>query len=824
MRRNIYILLAAALASFAVFAALTGCVRDEILGVSGTIPGDGSATLDITLPFPVAKSLGATRAGVSDFNALDDLNIAVAQNGDDGTTISTVIYVSGIGTEGDVDEVVIATKGSGEVTYRKSGDSRGIHFSKEVFEYLGIDPATAVFLLVGNYGKAIELDTDALDLPDDNLIATVSELRSLKDAPYFQGANIGAGHMMYGESEPLEGNHGHVDGRSLKVEMKRTAAMITVKIDGTGLNNNIEIIPQSISLHNVPTWCYLGLPNDIDKVTPRSEDRPAAGNNPDMALAGESFSGALLNWGSLGTMPTGTSGLGNPVSGVVGGHYTTDADNKTIEHPAAPNYARDDIHPLFMFENIHGTDFGADNAANGPAGNGTGRGKRPWYVTWSAPETAQNETALMAAANALACSYLEVKAEYYRYNGTQVVEGGQITYRVFLGGNIHEDFDVERNTYYRFTLRLSGGAISESDFSWRLDTDLSETSALDESEFILNGAGEMVIISELIAKGDNSNWSILYTGDNHGEVNRNDPYLWMVTGQSNNNSSWGVLPLFSGELNPKKLYTQIPGEDESMQFRLFVDPMTVNDGAGDNLGYSRKVTFTLTRGDYTSDAITITQYAPVVIELDPANTTPDIKDQIAAAGKDPNQTMTIYFDRVDREAMPWGFSGEAITNAGSGYANGLNLLGIEYEPVIAANYMPFGKPSAMMHAAFINYYQLFLYSGFTTYNALGPAPTPYTIRFYSDEAYVVEDPIVPNSIPSREEWKLLRMLDEAGYGVFDEVHNHRITLWQNYWTSDAVEDDNTRSYVYRENATATDGIATAPRATPTLYRMIYIDQ
>lgn len=67
------------------------------------------------------------------------------------------------------------------------------------------------------------------------------------------------------------------------------------------------------------------------------------------------------------------------------------------------------------------------------------------------------------------CSYLEVSADYRDTNPDDPKEG-TITYRFFLGKNVTDDFDVERNTHYKVTLVLKGKARSE--VTWRVEKTL----------------------------------------------------------------------------------------------------------------------------------------------------------------------------------------------------------------------------------------------------------------------------------------------------------------------------------------------------------------
>ncbi len=61
------------------------------------------------------------------------------------------------------------------------------------------------------------------------------------------------------------------------------------------------------------------------------------------------------------------------------------------------------------------------------------------------------------------CSYVEISADY-----TTPAKIGTIKYRFYLGNNIYDNFDVERNTWYQLNVRFTGSGINE--VSWRIDT------------------------------------------------------------------------------------------------------------------------------------------------------------------------------------------------------------------------------------------------------------------------------------------------------------------------------------------------------------------
>ena len=90
------------------------------------------------------------------------------------------------------------------------------------------------------------------------------------------------------------------------------------------------------------------------------------------------------------------------------------------------------------------------------------------YVTDQTMKTPAGYTTQNVYTNTT-CSYLEVTAEY-RDSDPDDPKEGTITYRFFLGKNVTDDFDVERNTHYKVTLVLKGKARSE--VTWRVEKTL----------------------------------------------------------------------------------------------------------------------------------------------------------------------------------------------------------------------------------------------------------------------------------------------------------------------------------------------------------------
>lgn len=62
------------------------------------------------------------------------------------------------------------------------------------------------------------------------------------------------------------------------------------------------------------------------------------------------------------------------------------------------------------------------------------------------------------------CSYVEISASY-----RSSVKAGSVKYRIYLGKDEIQNFDIKRNTWYQLTLKLKGNTLNET--SWRLVTD-----------------------------------------------------------------------------------------------------------------------------------------------------------------------------------------------------------------------------------------------------------------------------------------------------------------------------------------------------------------
>lgn len=715
-------------------------------GDSPAITPDGSLTLNISLPALVPHNM--TRSIPDEYTSVDNLNIIIAEGHDDGDRITHILYLGEM-SQGGVDALFAGNDVTGEVTYTFSAGNHSLHFSQAWFERWLVDSENCAFFLLSNWGNRIGRDTDRIDVGD-----TVEQLRAVRIER--------RDYAMFGESVDITGTpaddhttqDGHGDGRSLQIELKRMVAMVTVAIDGQGLDSGVEILPVSVSLHNVPSWGTLAANNVLtlpDRITPQAG----------AISAGREI--GISDWGSL------TNG-----SGRVGGHYT-DAENPD---PAEVEWNNAAVRPLFLYENYHGDDFGQaitedQQAYKRPSSSIPGVS----YGTTPTPE--------QIAAVTGACSYVQVEAHY---RNTSTGYSGTVSYRLFLGGDSYKDFNVMRNTYYRITLDLNNTAISESSYSWRVDSNLG-TVEISDSDFNLNGGGQVVVID--VTNGNTpSAVKLEYEGNiNQSQANAGRGAWIYVYGQN----GWEVLDDIQNDNFPVTAGGQV---------LLYVAPM-IRDVTWFGGEHRRTVTFRLrtANGNTYIPWVTITQHEPIRVTIDQSS--PESVRQFAEDELGWTLPRTLYIDRIDNDAEPWGFDGLPIAqNRNSGLENGTALMAY-------GNYLPYGAGSAMMRAAYMRYYQRTTPVGMTDPTSVDQIlaynpPTNYPADFF---------------IPSVNEWRLVDRLFEAGVEVEDPTVGP--IIWNDYWTSDAVISDTDNSYAYRMGRPEYAMGDIFPRSEPTYYRMMY---
>lgn len=727
---------------------VASCSKDP--GLNGASPADEGTTitLRVVMPDPVIEN-PMTRAGAADFDRIDDLNIIVTEGGNDDSGVSEIYYADGSQTG---DPAVEMEEGK-EIT---------VHFSEEYTELHGL--IQKKFYIVANYGSKIDA-------------ATVGELKALKQESPADIPGVPVGCMMFAEALNA-GTHTHPDtgktGLSLSAELERTAAMLTVEIDGSELDEGVSVTPRRISLHRVPRACYLGKANSpyTDSALGIVEDGEQKGN------AGE------LNW----PMVVGRATL-DPAQGeapawaaaaamTAGGHYSDNLD-----------WSDQTVAPLFMFENDHGGDsFGHED------GTADQTVKRP-----AACRMTGDWDELLGDESTATCSYLEVEALYMRRNDDGTTRyGGTVRFRFFLGSDAVRNFDVLRNHYYRITLKLKGNAVDEGgqvdengeliadgdQITWRVESDLRPV-VIETGDIIVGGSGEYypIDISGLESR------QIYVKTENSTAGDLSFIYAFNDTGTAD--GQW--IELYQYGVAPTQVSTDaLTGKPVLW---IYIAPWIPDPPSGVNLGFGadgfRRIEVVLC-SDWSGNELarfSVVQYAPIEYEAS--------GDYIQEAyGHSP---ITIYIDRVDREAMPWGFDGVKLDhNAKSGYDNTYHLIEEgPFDPDIypghgeshreeAVKYLPWGKQnggSALIYATTLWHLPDGIWSS-------GPSQSIGTLLGNKDfpNHKAEDEPHKTDlhwTVPSILGWQVIEKASKDG--ALDP--SHPVLPYMQYWTSNAVVAD-----------------------------------
>lgn len=367
--------------------------------------------------------------------------------------------------------------------------------------------------------------------------------------------------MMFAKAEQKTGGY--------EIQLKRTLVMVTVAFDASGLNEKIKVTPKKISLHNVPKECYVGKPYTAGKRN-ESNGTIAEGQYYETAFG-------LADWGTLE----------KGVRETAGGHSTIG----------------NQVYPLFMFENNQpdGINTTGDQTKKTPSSvEGTGT---LGSIAWCNTDTK--------------CSYLEVNASLYDQTpGSEVI--GDVTYRLYLGEDIINKFNVLRNTHYKVTLQFKGKGRTEN--TWRLEDDTKESGFTDSN---LNFDGHAAI-GTLTGLGFDQPGSYLIEDAGSGG-NQGVSWIWFYY---QNKNQWGSPSL--GQHNNNV------GSTEGV--RYYVQPWiptgSGTDGYGGGQDY-RTVTLRF-RNSNVDATVTLTQWK--LIRIPGTN---------------------LYIERIEeeKEGAEWGFYG-----------------------------------------------------------------------------------------------------------------------------------------------------------------------
>lgn len=459
---------------------------------------------------------------------------------------------------------------------------------------------------------------------------TVDQLKALRlTAADGNAANITT---MFGQATPTSGQDPH-GGNRYEVKLERLVAMVTVvlKIGNEGLKEGVTITPRNLSLHNIPTSVFLGQGNSAgtDNVEVIADGRPQS----------------VVAWGDLS--------VDTPAGTTVGSHGN-----------------EENVTPLFMLENLQGT---MDN-------NDESTGNNPLTPEITKKPDAGKEDV---------CSYIELEASY-RYtpqNSNQQYISGPIKYRLYLGSNITDNFDVERNMHYLVTLTLKGmGGLVEDgltdedgnlitgggDISWRVDTDEVQsggsflTDGIDMSSngylswvgFVAEPGKEYVIYD---ANSSYDSWLMAYSSQQgYGFVSpsKSDPAkIYSYTDVPGGQPGLSYIQLFAAGWPHTNWFNTSGGGIEKIN--------TIQDWI--DRGYRSREMILAEKGGQEIDRLEVRQWLPMPVMVE--------DDGTEVTSGDPNDA-SMYYSRIDvynGEELIWAPEEYAAWDASRLETNGFTI-------------------------------------------------------------------------------------------------------------------------------------------------------
>lgn len=243
---------------------------------------------------------------------------------------------------------------------------------------------------------------------------------------------------------------------SLHAWLKRAASKITIAVDGSGLDEGVNVYLKTVKLKDISRYCKIG----AESKAYEQDDLIETGEIISLTGEGESYD---ENYSALVNSSEGKKYFPR-IDGI------TDRDDwRNKAHTS--EFANSNS--LFFFENMQGKgkDKNQKPATDSPATDGSAKPDKPYGT------------------------YMEVEAFYHCKNGDGTDEYGNVKYRFMLGRDVTTDYNASRNCHYRITLKLKGKA---NDADWNIEY-LKQIFEVSPSRKTLNYQGHYFMPDQKIA-------------------------------------------------------------------------------------------------------------------------------------------------------------------------------------------------------------------------------------------------------------------------------------------------------------------------------------
>lgn len=408
------------LLAFVLPVLFVSCV-DNTFRDFGMEYGDGEAELKVNVEFQNLSPALETRTSGDAIGPVSNLQMAIyrIENG------NTVFYKRIDCTR--LDDYTLSSKGNeAEPSDKEIGNNQ---MNGGQFEPTGEKTDHATFTIkdlpYGNYKMYAVANVP--DLTDDDCRTQ----ESLKSIQFTWDPDVAKNNAMFGyftidtdrssgfDAPTVTINRPNV---SLHSWIKRLASKVTVAFDPSGLKEAVTIYIKSVTIHDIPNTCRLGVVNTPSK----DEDLISNGESINYFTPGNETD--YKKWGIMLQKGSGRKGST---------HSNTD-------------------NALFFFENMQGIYTNQIDYQKPQIPEETGNSvDSPEYNPDGSIKNDYKDRIKYG-------SYIEVIGFYVSKN-SEKMSSGHIKYRFMLGKDIAYNYDAERNYHYKLTLKFRGFA-NEADW------------------------------------------------------------------------------------------------------------------------------------------------------------------------------------------------------------------------------------------------------------------------------------------------------------------------------------------------------------------------
>lgn len=441
-------------------AMLTGC-HDDTFDSYNVVYPEGNTLVNLNIDFePLTNTRLTGRSNAPDGDVVKDLTdfsiLFYDTRGSENGSTGKLTYCRHFSAAEVANPTPGNTDGITSVTMqtRKNGDaSNGQNIAEAQTKRVELKLKDVPYgpykiYAVANLGVNGKTTREVLENADISSPEALSSMKAEWDRTNMLNNAQMTGYFSEGEQTPSPGTGSAVDivkinQPNMKIHswLRRLVSKVTIDYDPTNLRKSVTVTIKKVTIRDVASSCYLGLPNKIGPV-----DGDGVINTDELVSGADASDGNhYIDYGETGLVLT----------------SATEGYPQSPDFKGAPHREQD--RALFFFENMQGEVPDKDingKLQDGKLQDGNGDGIIDHPDGWK-PEATDYKDGLRYG------TYIEVEAEYDAKSVGHIGHGS-IKYRFMIGKNVTTNCDAERNHHYKLKLCFIGNA---NEVDWHIEYD-----------------------------------------------------------------------------------------------------------------------------------------------------------------------------------------------------------------------------------------------------------------------------------------------------------------------------------------------------------------